>query len=166
MTDQAPIELPVLPAATALQGWITAAWLLAVEGRALFEDHEGGERQPELRRAVAARLVELLAQVDLHLRGACPVAEEHLLALALERGAAGVAPDALLALLGAADPATADAQLEALWTETLASFPGELPDPLQPNGQGALLRALRQWSRACETAGLDAAFLEPLLKDA
>jgi hypothetical protein len=156
-----------ISAAIAIEGWVTAAWLLAVEGRALIEDHEGGAEQPALRSVVAIALLELLVRVEAHMRGAIPAASEHLLALGLEHGVQeplAISPSQLFELL--AESQEADASLRKLWEEVLDAFPGTLPDPLQSSGQGEMLRALRNWSSASAAAGLDADFLGPLLKDA
>lgn len=158
--------MSAVPAERAIEGWMTAAWLLAVEARALLEDHEGGAHQPALRRVVAGRLVEALVRVDAHMRGCADPPDEHQLALGLEHGLQAplaAAPARLLELLAGDD---ADAAVVRLWDDVLTAFPGELPDPLQASGQGEMLRALRAWSRACAAAGVDAGFLEPLLKDA
>ncbi|MEV0174399.1 DUF6031 family protein [Streptomyces sp. NPDC050803] len=161
-----------LPAAQAVEAWATAAWLLAVEGRAYLEDLEGGADQPLLRRAVRIKLLELLYDIDTRLAGAVPVAEEHQLALALEYGLhdlAGLDGDRLaevFALAADDEGDTGDGLVPQLWERLCAAFPGELPDPLQASGQREILRALRNWSKLCTAAGTDAAFLEPFLKDA
>ncbi|MFF8642017.1 DUF6031 family protein [Streptomyces sp. NPDC015345] len=165
-----------LPAARAVEAWATAAWLLAVEGRAYLEDLEGGTDQPQLRRVVRVKLLELLLDIDTRLSGAVPVAEEHQLALALEYGLHDLAdlegPSLIevFALADDADHADAaapgDGEVPRLWERLCAEFPGELPDPLQASGQREILRALRNWSKLCTAAGTDAAFLEPFLKDA
>ncbi|KPI03539.1 hypothetical protein OK074_4906 [Actinobacteria bacterium OK074] len=166
-----------LPAATAVEAWATAAWLLAVEGRAYLEDLEGGTDQPLLRRAVRIKLLELLYDIDTRLAGAVPVAEEHQLALALEYGLHDLAAldgDRLAEVFAlatdkdadAAEDESSDGLVPLLWERLCAAFPGELPDPLLASGQREILRALRNWSKLCTAAGTDAAFLEPFLKDA
>jgi hypothetical protein len=153
----------------AVEAWVTAGWLLAVEGRAYLEDLAGGTDQPDLRQAVRLKLLDLLCDVDHRLTGT-DVVGGHQLALALEYGLREVAvlsggqvvdlfgPD------GTDDPD--ELRLVAFWAAVCAAFPGELPDPLQPSGQGQILRALRNWSKLCAATGSDAGFLEPLVKDA
>src|SRR4051812_7193823 len=75
-----------LPPDRAVQAWATSGWLLAVEGRALLEDMDGGVDQPQLRQMVRQQLVELLTNVDIRLSGGVPPGEDHLLAMALEYG--------------------------------------------------------------------------------
>ncbi|MBT0773329.1 hypothetical protein KIH74_30570 [Kineosporia sp. J2-2] len=159
-----------LPAASAVEAWATAAWLLAVEGRAYLEDLEGGADQPLLRRVVRVKLLELLYDIDTRLAGCLPVAEEHQLALALTYGLHDVAglegADLVEVFALAADDDETDGLVPQLWDRLCAAFPGDLPDPLQAGGQREILRALRHWSRMCAAAGTDAGFLEPFLKDA
>jgi hypothetical protein len=162
-----------LPADRAVRAWVTAAWLLAVEGRAYMEDLEGGADQPQLRQAVRLRLVELLLDTDSLLVGYSEMADGHQLAVALEYGLREVAQldGARLVRLFAldeefgADKCT-DGAVTELWDRICAEFPGELPNPLVPSGQREILRALRYWSKLCTAAGIDAGFLEPFLKDA
>jgi Family of unknown function (DUF6031) len=164
-----------LPAAGSVRAWATAAWLLAVEGRAYLEDLDGGRNPAALRQVVRMRLLELLLDVDDRLSGRAPVAEPHSLALALEYGLHTVAEidGAELVVLfgldreyGAPDDGPDDGQVHRLWEQLCEAFPGELPDPLQPSGQREVLRALRMWSTLCTAADIDAGFLEPFLKDA
>jgi hypothetical protein len=162
-----------LPAGAAVRTWATVGWLLSVEGRAYIEDLAGGVLQPEMRRLVLLRLLELLAEVDARLGGRPDVVAEHQLALAWEYGlhevldAGGTAVSALFGLddpLGAPDEAVT--RVVALWERLCAAFPGELPDPLVPEGQAQILRALRSWSKLAAATQTDASFLEPFLKDA
>jgi hypothetical protein len=183
MTDSDRIPdaavLPVLrtgrtmPAGAAVRTWATVGWLLSVEGRAYIEDVEGGVRQPEMRRLVLLRLLELLAEVDARLGGRHDIVGEHQLALAWEYGlhevldADGTAISDLFGLddpLGSPDEAVT--RVVTLWEQLCAAFPGELPDPLVPEGQGQILRALRSWSKLAAATHIDASFLEPFLKDA
>ncbi|WP_055480121.1 DUF6031 family protein [Sphaerimonospora mesophila] len=160
-----------LPGAQAVEAWATAAWLLAVEGRAYLEDLEGGADQPLLRRVVRIKLLELLYDIDTRLSGTVTIAEEHRLALALEYGLHDLASldgESLVEVFALApdDPDHADGLVPQLWERLCAAFPGELPDPLKASGQREILRALRNWSKLCTAAGTEAAFLEPFLKDA
>jgi len=165
-----------LPVEQAVRAWVTAAWLLAVEGRAYVEDLAGGADQPQLRQVVRMRLLELLLAVDWQLAGCAPPADEHQLALALEFGLGEVADldGAELIRLFALDTglggdgadAVDDGAVPELWDRLCAAFPGALPDPLLASGQRAVLQALRSWSALCTAARIDASFLEPLLKDA
>jgi hypothetical protein len=162
-----------LPADRAVQAWVTAAWLLAVEGRAYLEDLAGGTDQPQLRQVVRLRLLELLLDIDCRLAGSVPLDEGHRLAVALEYGLHELAEldgadlVGLFALDGEFGAAhEGDGQVRALWDRICAAFPGRLPDPLLATGQREILQALRLWSALCTAAGIDAAFLEPLLKDA
>jgi hypothetical protein len=162
-----------LPAGQAVEAWATAAWLLAVEGRAYLEDLEGGAEQPQLRHVVRLKLLELLLDIDTRLSGAVPVAEEHRLALALEYGLHDLAEldgDQLARMFaldqGLESEVPGDGLVRELWQLLCAAFPGELPDPLQPSGQREIILALRYWSKLCTAAGTDASFLEPFLKEA
>jgi hypothetical protein len=157
----------------AVEAWVTAAWLLAVEGRALIEDLEGGREQPALRRAVKLRLVELICQVDAHLAREAPPDDLHALALALEYGFGQVVqadgPQVLEWFQLDEDLEGAGAATDrvvALWGRLVDEFPGRLPDPLLSEGQGQMLRALRGWSKLAARTGVDAAFLKPFLQDA
>lgn len=161
-----------LPAAVAVEAWATAAWLLAVEGRAYLEDLEGAADQPQLRQVVRLRLLELLLHIDYRLSGAVAPGEAHQLALALEYGLHEVAvlSGPQLVELFASDRESCDGDghdaVTGLWDDLCAAFPGELPDPLRASGQREILRALRAWSKLGAAAGTDVAFLEPFLKDA
>ncbi|HEV2371164.1 MAG TPA: DUF6031 family protein [Streptosporangiaceae bacterium] len=157
----------------AVRAWSTAAWLLAVEGRAYLEDMAGGVDQPELRWIVRLRLAELLLDIDLLLGGYAAIQDGHQLAMALEYGLHTVAEvdgPRLVSLFalggGPGGPAHGDGAVPQLWEELCAAFPGRLPNPLLASGQREILRALRYWSKLCTAAGTDAAFLEPFLKDA
>lgn len=176
--DKAPL-LPAFHAGlaydarVAARGWVAAAWLLAVELRAYLEDLDGGVRQSDLRRVVALRIVELLVEVDAQLTGARQPHAPHALALALEHGlqfVADVPGRDLLEILQLdipLDRAQDDCGVHSVRKfaeRLLAEFPGELPNPLQAGGQGEMLRALRAWSKLADAAGVDASFLEPLLK--
>ena len=155
-----------------VQAWITAAWLLAVELRAYLEDLQGGRAQPGMRYVVRSRILELVVQIDAHLAGVTPPDEEHALAFGLEMGLGelarldGEAVAELFGLAGAIDSRDRDAAVEAFSQCLLEQFPGDLPNPLEPSGQGELLQAMRTWSKLCAEAGIDASFLAPLLQDA
>lgn len=154
-----------------MRAWTTAAWLLAVEGRAYLEDLAGGSEQPELRQVVGLRLLELLLDVDLLLGGHTAMADGHQLAMALEYGLHEVAEldgDRLLRLFALDEEFGADGggAVAEFWELLCAAFPGELPNPLLASGQREILQALRDWSRLCTAVGTDAGFLEPFLKDA
>lgn len=158
---------------SAVRGWATVGWLLSVEGRAYIEDLDGGVEQPEMRRVVLIRLVELLADIDARLAGRDGVPADHQLALAWEYGLHNVlAADgaSLAGAFGLDDQlgATGDvvSRVTGLWERLCEFFPGEVPDPLVPAGQGEILRALRTWSKLAVATGIDASFLEPFLKDA
>jgi hypothetical protein len=162
-----------LPPDQAVRAWATAGWLLAVEGRALLEDLEGGANQPQLRQMVRLQLVELLTDVDIRLGGGVPPDKDHLLAVALEYGLHDVAEldgERLVRLFGLdgefGTAVSEDGEARAFWDRLCEAFPGQLPDPLQADGQREILQALRLWSKLCTAAGTDAAFLEPFLKDA
>jgi len=171
--------LPVLrrplarEARTAVEAWATVAWLLAVEGRALVEDIEGGVEQPAMQHVAAVKLLELLADVDARLSASAPVAEVHLLAVALEHGMPAVLDatgDELVELFGVADGLDGgdpgpDA-VTRLFDRIADGFPGDVPNPLLADGQGPVLRALRSWGKLANAAAIDASFLEPFLKDA
>jgi hypothetical protein len=53
----------------------------------------------------------------------------------------------------------------AFWDGLLASFPGLVPDPLKPTGQGELLRALRNWNKLCVATQTPTDFLQALLQE-
>lgn len=156
------------PVQTHIEALITAAWKLAVDGRALVEDVEGGEGEQPLVAVLKLRMAEFLVQIDLILRGLVEVDDDHLLSLALEHGLSEVARIdgselAQVLALGAVDDMPF-ARISALWNDLLAAFPGEVPNPLRADGQGPILRALRSWSKLCRAARVDDAFLTPLIK--
>lgn len=159
--------------AAAVEAWVTAGWLMAVELRAYLEDLDGGAEQPAMQAVVMLRVLELLTQIDSLLGGARMVAEEHALARALEHGLSDVArldPAAVARCFRIGDALSPDAAdptaVRALCEELLSAFPGAVPDPLVADGQGATLRALRDWSRLSAVAEIDPSFLEPFLKEA
>lgn len=157
----------------AVEDWVTVGWLLAVEGRAFIEDLHGGTEQPELQFGVALRLLELLAEVDARLAAARPVDTVHGLAVALEFGlreVATMAPADVAETFGVSSGLRPEVgcteAIDTFWDALLDAFPGHVPDPLLPSGQGEMIRALRNWSKAATAVGRDAGFLEPFLKDA
>ena len=160
-------------AAAAAEAWTTVAWLLAVEGRAYLEDIEGGVEQPQMRVVVKLRLLELLADLDARLAGSRPPAEDHLLALALEYGLVEAIRldgaqliecvdlrDSLL------DDQGTDEGIRRLFQALLDDFPGRLPNPLVPAGQGEVLRAMRTWSKLGAELGIDISYLRGFMEDA
>jgi hypothetical protein len=162
-----------LPAGAAVRAWTTVGWLLSVEVRAYLEDLDGGIGQPEMRRVVLLRMLEQLVDIDARLGGRPEPGGDHLLALAWEYGLRDILDadgDTVADIFGLRDPFGAPepavAAVRALVEHLLDRFPGELPDPLVPDGQRQILHALRSWSKLAVAAGLDASFLEPLLKDA
>ena len=163
----------VRPAAERVQAWAMAAWLAGVELRAFIEDLQGGDMQPELRQVVKFRCLELIAVIDALLRGVPRPAGEHALALALEYGLSEVViadGPGLIEALELDEPlgeATASIDgVEAFFDALVSAFPGQLPNPLEPQGQGETIRALQLWSKLCDRTGTDAKFLKPLLEEA
>jgi hypothetical protein len=156
------------PALSHVEAFITTAWKLVIDGRALVEDFEGGAGQPDLVACLRLKLIDLLMELDLELRGVNDMNEDHLLPLALQRGLSEVAlldGPALVAAVGLdADCHEAREHIDKLWERLLAAFPGELPNPLLSDGQGPLLRALRNWSKLCRLGQVDDAFLTKLVK--
>lgn len=160
-------------ASSEVEAWATAAWLLAVEGRALVEDLEGGVEQQAMQHVAVVKLLELLADIDVRLSASAPLDEMHLLAVALEHGLSAVlaasGPE-LIEIFSLADGlAGGDAgptRVIELFDRIVDAFPGELPNPLLASGQGPVLRALRAWGKVAEAAEVDASFLEPFLRDA
>lgn len=160
-------------AAATAEAWTTVAWLLAVEGRAYLEDIEGGAEQPQMRVVVKLRLLELLADLDARLAGARPPGEDHLLSLALEYGL-----DEAIRLDGAElidcvdlcdsllDEQGTDEGVQRLFQALIDDFPGELPDPLVPAGQGEVLRAMRTWSKLGAELGIDISYLRGFMEEA
>ena len=168
--DWMPAVAAGLPLSTtpALEALVTTAWKLAIDGRALVEDFEGAEHA-DLVTVLKLKFLELLADIDLDLRGTGEIEEEHLLPLALEHGLGELArlPGAEVAeALGIceAEEPHPYARIEVEWAALLEAFPGEVPDPLASDGQGPALRALRAWSKLCRKTGVDDAFLIPLMK--
>jgi hypothetical protein len=147
-----------------LQAIISTAWKLAIDGRALAEDMEGGADEPALLAVLKLKMAELLLEIDLDLRGLGQLDEDHMLPLALERGLSETARISGPELIEALGLAGGQADMARLWEEILQAFPGEVPNPLAPEGQGPALRALRAWTKACKAAGVDDAFLVPLIK--
>jgi hypothetical protein len=156
------------PAASHAEALINAAWKLAVDGRALIEDFEGGADEPALVGVLKLKLIELIIEIDLNLRGVPGLNEDHLLPLALQRGLSEVALLDGAALVAAidfgADLQRPDEHIGELWDRLLEAFPGEVPNPLLADGQGPLLRALRNWSKLCRVGQVDDAFLTKLIK--
>lgn len=156
------------PAHSHVEAIITTAWKLAIDGRALIEDFEGGADQPDLVVALKLKLVDLLMELDLNLRGVDNIEEDHLLPLALQRGLSEIAAldgAELIAAIGLDAEHQPDCRpVNELWESLLAAFPGELPNPLLADGQGPLLRALRSWSKLCRLGKIDDAFLTKLVK--
>jgi hypothetical protein len=159
--------------AAVVEAWTTVAWLLAVEGRAYLEDIEGGADQPQMRAVVKLRLLELLADLDARLSGSHPPGEDHLLAMAIEYGL-----DEVIRLEGAQliecadlrdsllDEHGTDEGIYVLFQSLFDAFPGELPDPLVPSGQGEILRAMQTWSKLGAELGIDIAYLRGFMEDA
>jgi hypothetical protein len=156
------------PIATHVEALITAGWTLAIDGRALIEDFEGGAEESSLIDILKLKLIEFLLDIDLILRGVTSIDEEHLLPLALERGLSEVAKldgAGLVAVVGLdANDDHPNERIHDLWNELLAAFPGEVPNPLLADGQGPLLRALRNWSKLCRAADVTDTFLTKLVK--
>lgn len=156
-----------------VEAWTTVAWLLAVEGRAYLEDIEGGGRQPQMLAVVKLRMLELLADLDARLAGSCPPAEDHLLALALEYGVDEMirldGPQLLECLDlrdGLLDEHGDPEGIRRLFQRLLDDFPGELPNPLVPAGQGEVLAAMQTWSRLGAELGIDISHLRGFMEDA
>jgi hypothetical protein len=156
------------PIATHVEALVTAAWTLAIDGRALIEDFEGGAEESFLIDTLKLKLIEFLLDLDLILRGVTNIDEEHLLPLALERGLSEVARldgAGLVAAIGlGANDDYPNERIHDLWSELLAAFPAEVPNPLLADGQGPLLRALRNWSKFCRAAEVTDTFLTKLIK--
>jgi hypothetical protein len=156
------------PARSHVEAFIVTAWKLVIDGRALLEDFDGGASQPDLVACLKLKLVDLLMELDLELRGVNNMDDDHLLPLAMQRGLSEVAlidGPGLIAAVGLdADRDEVREHVGKLWERLLAAFPGELPNPLLSDGQGPLLRALRNWSKLCRLGQVDDAFLTKLVK--
>lgn len=157
----------------AVQAWTTAAWLLAVEGRAYLEDLDGGVHQPEMRAVVKLRLLELFADLDARLAGARAPGEDHLLSIAVEYGFDELIQldgDELMSFTeiheGLLTTNAADAGIRELFQSLVDGFPGQLPNPLAPEGQSEILRAMQIWSRLASGLEMDIAYLSRFLEDA
>jgi hypothetical protein len=154
-----------------VQALCVAAFKLAVDGRAFIEDIEGAAEQPELLAVLRWRFADFLGELDLILRGTAPVDDWHHAALALEYGLSEVADldgPTLASCCGLGDigqGSESASSILAFWDGLLASFPGQLPDPLKPSGQGELLRALRNWNKLCVATQTPADFLQSLLQE-
>lgn len=160
-------------AAAVAEAWTTVAWLLAVEGRAYLEDIEGGAEQPQMRAVVKLRLLELLADLDARLAGSRPPGEDHLLAIALEYGLDEMIQLDGVQLIesvdlrdGLLDEHGTDEGIRLLFQLLFDDFPGELPDPLVPSGQGEVLRAMQTWSELGAELGIDISYLRGFMEDA
>ena len=150
-----------------LEGWLASSWLLAVELSSLVQDVEGRNIDPSLVEAVKLRMVEVLLQVEERMTGQVETKGIHALPQALESGFREILHLPADAIPAAFSLGTPDAtRLHRLWRGLLDAFPGELPDTVVASGQGAVLRALRDWSKVSEAAGIDSSFLTPLLMDA
>ena len=169
--DQKPAVLPRLNQGAGricdLEGWLASSWLLAVELSSLVQDVQGQNIDVSLVEAVKLRMVEVLLQVEERMTGQVETKGIHALPQALQSGFREILDlpaDAVPAAFSLGTPDSA--RVHQLWQRLLEGFPGELPDAVVASGQGAVLRALRDWSKACEAAGIDSSFLTPLLMDA
>ncbi|MCO5056823.1 MAG: DUF6031 family protein [Rhizobiaceae bacterium] len=149
---------------------VEIAWLIMAEGHPIIEDMDGAIDSPELMQSLKYVFAEFLADLDQRIAGGHGIASAHHLALAAEHGTTGLArltgPEfcTLLGLDDALEPAAEHARATALWARLLADFPIALVDPLQPENQGAVLTALRKWTKLCNEAGIEADFLVELMK--
>jgi hypothetical protein len=155
------------PTEPRIRSLITAVWKLAIDGRALIEDMEGAAGEPQLAAVLKLNFLELLLEIDLELAGSAAIEEEHLLPLALERGLFNIArlegSRVVDGVIGDIQTASTDTVMES-WAHLLAAFPGEIPNPLLADGQGPLLRSLRNWSKLCRECQIREEFLTPLIK--
>jgi len=153
---------------TQVRRLVELSWLLMGEGFPILEDIEGAAGDPDLLACLRISLAEFLAELDQRLTGA-DIAADHRLAVALERGTteirdwSGAEFAEAMGLTAPADP-TLIPKLQALWAALLADYPIELVDPLQPDTQGKVLRALRDWTKLCDAAGVDTEFLKEMMK--
>ena len=150
----------------------TFAFKLAVDVRAFLEDIEGARQDPHYLKTLKLRLLEMLYELNLVISSAGPMDELHFAALALEYGTPDIAllnGPALIETFGLWDDFDSEdvdiGGAVELFARMLDEFPGEIPDPLVPSGQGVLLKALRNWDKICRTAQVDAKFIEDLLKE-
>jgi hypothetical protein len=160
------------PLRAGAEDWVAVAWLLSAELRALLEDFEGGLDQPELRRVVELRMLEVLLDVDARMLGLVPPGTAHTLALALEYGMRAVLQadgEDLLALSGLdqgldrlAEPSGALARLGARLVE---EFPGPLPDRLVAESEGHIRECMTLWAGLVDHAGGSTATLHRLVRE-
>ncbi|NOR61562.1 MAG: hypothetical protein GQ535_03585 [Rhodobacteraceae bacterium] len=161
------------PGATAVhvRRLITVSWLMMGEGFPIIEDVEGASNDPDLLRRLRLLLGDLLAQLDAELGSGVEVISDHRLAVAAEYGLSRVAdwdgPSFVAALQ--LEKVTAQAgditYLQELWRVILEAYPITLINPLNPESQSGVLKALRNWSKLCDAAGIDSAFLASMMKD-
>lgn len=151
----------------------SVAWLVMTELQAYVEDLQGAADSHEVIDVLRVKLAELLLEIDCRLAGATVPDELHRLPLFVEYGLADVVmvPGEQAAgwigfdkPLDRSVPSADAATLIDLFNEMLASFPGDLFNPLLPGTQGQVLRTLRNWDKLCRLAGRDAAFLAPLMR--
>ncbi len=148
------------------------AFRLAIDVRAFLEDIDGGRDFPHYLKNLKLRLLELLAELNLLLSYDDGMDETHFAALALEYGVdhiAAMSGPELVETFGLLDSFSSEAVdvegVVSLFERLIAEFPGDIPDPLAPKGQRELLKALRNWDKICSAQGVDAKFLEDLLKE-
>lgn len=149
---------------------VEIAWLVMAEGHPIIEDMDGAIESPDLMQSLKIVFAEFLADLDQRLSGSGGISGAHQLAVAAEHGTSGLARldgNAFCTLIGlgeALEPAAEHARATAIWTRLLSDFPIALVDPLQPENQGAVLTALRKWTKLCNEAGIESEFLVEMMK--
>ncbi|CAN7771621.1 DUF6031 family protein [Rhizobium leguminosarum] len=149
---------------------IEIAWLLMGEGFPIIEDIDGAENDHDLSECLKIYFAEFLLDLDQRLQVSMKRLSNHSLPVALEYGTFAIAKmsgeefSGMLELASGCTPRETQRKLRLIWQRLLSDFPIALPDPMQAENQGAVLRAIRQWSKWCEAAGIDPSFLIPLMK--
>jgi hypothetical protein len=150
----------------------TVAFGMAIDGRAFIEDMKGGANQPDYIKILKWRMLELLSEFDQILSDSGISDEIHYGPLALEYGLNEIVElngeeiINLFILNDRMDKKNVDAEaIFKLWERILHEFPGEIPDPLIPQGQSDLLKALKHWDKICSLANVDTKFIKDMLKE-
>ena len=155
-----------------IESVVTAAWLLMGEGYPIIEDFEGAAdcSESELIECLKIHFAEFLCEIEHALGGPTRRDPDHDLAVALEEGLhnvmslTGTEFSQFLELPLQTEPQVYLANIKAIWKQLIHDFPLAVPDPLTSDGQGAVLRVLRVWSKLCDSMGISSEFLIPLMK--
>ncbi|MGB7369906.1 DUF6031 family protein [Erythrobacter sp.] len=153
-----------IPAQDFVKRHVIVRWKIMTELRALIEDLEGAEDH-DLVETLSIKLVELLVEMDLDLQGAEGIDKDHLHAFGMQFGLTQLAhiDGQRLAEAFRQDPIEKAILLENC-NRLIIALPGDIPDPLQPDGQSDTLRAMRSWSKLAASTDADISALNELIR--